>query len=348
MPLFILVSILVILGLVMIYDSSISQALQDFGDSYYYIRQQLIWLGVGIISAIFFINFNYLKLQKLSGIILIISFLMLLAVFIPGLGETVGGARRWLNLGILTIQPAEVMKLASIIWFSSIFAKKPTIKHLLILDVLAILIMAFLQKDFGSTTVLIITSVAIFLVAGGALWKMLIIGLFALASAAALIFSAPYRIKRILAFLDPFSDPRGYSYHISQMLIALGSGGLFGLGLGQSRQKFYIPEVSTDSIFAIVGEELGLLGATFTILLFAIFIIRGLKIATDVKDRFGQIMATGITVWIGVQAMINMASVVAFSPLTGLPLPFISYGGSALVVNLTAVGILLNISKQSG
>ena len=346
-PLLICVLILVILGLIFVYDVSVIQAFRDFGDSYYYIRQQLIWASLGILSASFFATFNYKNLKKFANVIFLFSLILLLGVFIPGLGSSAGGAHRWLDLKFFTIQPAEIVKLSSVIWFATVFDKKISLKPLGIVLAIVAFIMAFLQKDLGSTVVFIITSILIYIVAGGSLWQIFLSIPVLLTAFIVLIITSEYRKKRVLAFLDPFSDPQGFTYHISQVLVALGSGGILGLGLGQSRQKFYIPEVTTDSIFALVGEELGLFGGVLIISLFSFLVIRGFKIAKESGDNFGKILAAGITTWIGAQAIVNLGSMVSLFPLTGVPLPFISYGGSALVVNLTAIGILLNISKKS-
>ncbi len=348
LPLLIVVILLIIFGLIMVYDSSVVQALKDFGDGNYYIRQQLIWVVIGSALALIFSYLNYSVFKKLALPMLIVSFILLLAVFIPGLGTAAGGAHRWLMLGPVTIQPAEIIKLTGVIFLASIFEKKIRTLPLLILILLVSLITAVLQKDLGSTIVFVATAVSMYFASGGSLLYFLAMLPVGILTGVGLIATSPYRLKRILAYLDPFSDTQGFTYHISQVLIALGSGGLLGLGLGQSRQKFeYIPEVSTDSIFAIVGEEMGFLGGMLLIILFAILIYRGFKIAENCNDNFGKILAIGFTSWLGIQAIINLSAMVALLPLTGVPLPFISYGGSALVANLTAVGILLNISKRS-
>lgn len=346
-PLLTTVIILVILGLVIVYDVSVAHAYLDFGDSYYYIRQQLIWVLLGLIIGLFFVNFDYHNLKKFAWIGLISSFALLLAVFIPGLGTSSGGAQRWLNLGFATLQPVEVFKLSAVVWLSTMFEKKAKLITLFVLISTAGVIMAVLQKDLGSTTVFGATAVVIYIVSGGSILKILASIPIALVGFLTLILTSDYRQKRFLAFLDPFSEPQGFTYHISQVLLALGSGGLFGLGLGQSRQKFYIPEVTTDSIFAVIGEELGFIGGVFILVLFAIFIMRGMHIASNASDNFGKILSAGITGWLGIQAIVNLGAMVAFLPLTGVPLPFISYGGSALVINLAAVGILLNVSRNS-
>ncbi len=342
------VGILVIFGLVMVYDASAIQGLRDFKDSYYYIRQQLIWVVLGLFSLFFFSFFKYTKFKKIAFPLLLISLGLLVAVFIPGLGISGGGAHRWLKLGPGTIQPAEIIKLTGVIFLSAIFEKRTRILPFLILLGIVTLTTAVLQKDLGSTIVFVLTSLIIYFGSGGAIWHLLAILPIGVVGFLGLVLTSSYRSKRILAFLDPFSDTQGFTYHISQVLIALGSGGFLGLGLGHSRQKFeYIPEVTTDSIFGIVGEELGFLGSIFLITLFVILILRGLRISKECPDRFGKILSLGLTTWLGLQAAINLSSMIALLPLTGVPLPFISYGGSALLVNLTAVGILINISKQS-
>lgn len=348
LPLLISIFILVVFGLIMVYDSSVIQGLKDFRDSYYYIRQQLIWVVLGMVSMIFFTIFDYKKLRVYSLPLVLLSFLMLMAVFIPGLGVAGGGAHRWLRLGPITIQPAEIIKLTGVIFLAALFEKKARLVPFLILVSGVSFVTAVLQKDLGSTIVFVATAAFLYFAANGPIWHFLVSLPVVGAALFALISTSVYRSKRILAFLDPFSDPQGYTYHISQVLIALGSGGLFGLGLGHSRQKFeYIPEVSTDSIFGVIGEELGFVGACLLLLLFITLLLRGFRIAQNCQDNFGKILALGITSWLGIQVIINLSSMIALLPLTGVPLPFISYGGSALVANLTAVGILLSISKQT-
>lgn len=348
LPLLLTAGILVVFGLLMVYDASAIKGLNDFKDNLYYIRQQLIWMVLGVFSLIFFTKFDYRKFKVLAVPLLSFSLLLLIAVFFPGLGVAGGGAHRWLKLGSATIQPAEIVKLTGVIYLAVLFEKKIKVAPFLILVSGVTFITAVLQRDLGSSAVFVFTAFAIYFAAGGALWHFLLTIPVGIASVAGLVLTSGYRSKRILAFLDPFSDPQGYTYHILQVLIALGSGGLFGLGLGHSRQKFaYIPEAHTDSIFAIIGEELGFIGGIFTVSLFAVLLMRGFKIAQNAEDNFGKILGLGLTSWLGIQAIINLSSMTSLLPLTGVPLPFISYGGSALVANLTAVGILLNISRQN-
>lgn len=339
---------LILFGLLMVYDSSVIQGINDFKDGLYYIRQQLIWVSVGTFSMLFFARFDYRRFKFLAVPLLAFSLILLMAVFIPGLGVSGGGAHRWLRFGGITLQPAEIIKLTSVIYLAVLFEKKIKLLPFLVLVTGVSLITAVLQKDLGSTMVFVVTSAVIYFAAGGSIWHFIVSVPAVLLALGGLIFTSSYRSKRVLAFLDPFSDPQGFTYHISQVLIALGSGGLFGLGLGHSRQKFeYIPEANTDSIFAIIGEELGFAGGVFVIIMFALILNRGFRIAQNCSDNFGKILALGLTSWLGIQAIINLSSMTSLLPLTGVPLPFISYGGSALVANLTAVGILLNISRQN-
>lgn len=347
LPLIAVVGVLVVFGLVMVYDASPVQSLNNFGDSYYYIKQQLIWVSLGFFSMLFFTQFDYRKLKVLALPLVYISFFLLLAVFIPALGISGGGAHRWLRIGQVTFQPAEIIKLTGIIFLATLYEKRVRFFPTLALITSVTFITAVLQRDLGSSIVLVASCAILYFAAGGAIWHFLVALPVVAVALWVLVATSAYRVKRILAFLDPFSDSQGFTYHILQVLIALGSGGLFGLGLGNSRQKFeYIPEISTDSIFAVVGEEFGFMGASILIILFAIFILRGIRIAQNCPDNFGRILGIGLISWLGIQTIINLSSMVALLPLTGVPLPFISYGGSALVANLTAVGILLNISKN--
>lgn len=338
---------LVFVGVMIVYDASVVHSFRDYGDNYVYIRQQLIWVVLGIIGMIGASLFPYQNYKVLGQWMFWVSLGLLMAVLVPGLGVGAGGAHRWLNLGVVTIQPAEIIKLTSVIYLAALFEKRTEIKPFLLLVGGVTFVIGVLQKDMGSAIVYFLTCLLLYIISGARLkyiWWLIpgSIGAF-------LVFTltSVYRQKRLLGFLDPFSDPQGYTYHISQVLIALGSGGLFGLGLGQSKQKFeFIPEVSTDSIFAIVGEEFGLVGAILMISLFTFLVYRGFVIASEVGNRFGGLLAYGLIFWLAVQTLVNLGAMVSVIPLTGVPLPFVSYGGSALLSNMIAVGILLNISKN--
>ncbi len=345
-----LVSVLIVtaLGLVMVYDASVVQGYKDYADKYYYIKQQLVWALLGISVMVVASFFKYTNYKKMGLALFLGSFTLLVGVLIPGLGSSAGGAHRWLNLGVITVQPAELIKIASIIFFASLFEKKVRTPFFLGVVTAVVVVVGFLQKDLGTSIVFFLSSLAMYVVAGAKLSFLLTMTPVALGAFILFIATSDYRRQRILAFLDPFADPQGYTYHILQVLIALGTGGFFGLGLGQSRQKFeYIPEVTTDSIFAIIGEEFGFIGATTLIILLSIIVWRGFKIADKCNDRFGKLLAVGLSAWLGIQILINLGAMVSLIPLTGVPLPFISYGGSALLANLAAVGILLNISRYN-
>ena len=333
-------------GVIMVGNASVVEAFRDFGDKFYYLRQQIIWALLGLSAFFVFSFFDYRKLKKLALPLILFSFITLILVLIPGIGTKALGARRWLALGFFSFQPSELTKLTFILYLSSFFAsKKKFWPFLFVLAALLLLIM--LQPDLGTAVILAVTSLIIYFTSGAPLLLIGLTGFLGLAGGAGLIFSSAYRRERLMTFLDPSRDPLGASYHIRQILIAIGSGGLFGVGLGQSRQKHeYLPEASTDSIFAVVAEELGFLGAVSILIIFLLLVWRGIRIAKEAPDDFGKLLAVGITTWIGFQALVNLSAMVALVPLTGVPLPFISYGGSSLVLSLTAMGILVNISKQ--
>jgi cell division protein FtsW len=337
---------LTVFGIVMVGNASVVEAFRDFGDKFYYLRQQLIWAVFGLLAFVVFSFFDYRKLRKLALPLMLFSFVSLILVLIPAIGIKSLGARRWLSLGFFSFQPSELTKLAFVLYLSSFFAsKKKFWPFLFVLGALLMLIM--LQPDLGTAVILAATGLVVYFVSGGSLFLISLAGLFGLLSGAALIFFSSYRRERFLTFLNPARDPLGASYHIRQILIAIGSGGLFGVGLGQSRQKYeYLPEATTDSIFAVIAEELGFVGAISLLVLFLLVVWRGMRIAKEAPDDFARLLAVGITAWIGFQALVNLSAMVAIVPLTGVPLPFISYGGSSLVLSLTAMGILVNISKQ--
>lgn len=345
-PLLFAVLGLVIFGVLMVFNASSVDAIKTFGDQFYFARRQALW-GIVAISAMFGFSFVPYTILRLVAIpIFAIAILLLVAVLIPGFGVASLGASRWLELGPVSLQPGEFAKLALIIFLAMLLAQR---QHLLpfLGTVLLVGGLVMLQPDLGTTGVLVAIGIILYFAAGAPIWYFLgLLPLVAL-STLILVLTSTYRKERLLTFLNPNNDPLGASYHIRQILLALGSGGLFGVGLGQSRQKYlFLPEPMTDSIFAIIGEELGFIGATAVVLAFIFVIWRGLVIAGHSEVPFGKLLALGITAWIGVQAFVNIAAMVAIVPLTGLPLPFISYGGSSLIVMLAGVGMLLNISKH--
>ncbi|AFS78311.1 stage V sporulation protein E [Gottschalkia acidurici 9a] len=353
--------LLTFIGVIMVFSSSWPDGLDKMGNGYFYLKKQLVAAILGFGAMIFFMNFDYKNLYKLSRIIFAIAVVSGLLIITP-LGTTLGTtAKRWVNLGFTTFMPSDVIKLGSIIFFAAFLSKrkeniqdfkKGFIPSMIIVGFVCGLII--IQKDLGTTATLAFTLVIMFFVSGAKIQHLSMVGVsgtIALALAIIQPFADAgerYRIKRVTTFLDPFKDIQGDGWQVVQSLYALGSGGLFGLGLGKSRQKFfYIPEPYNDFIFAIIGEELGFLGCATVILLYALVIWRGIKIALNAKDFFGCILATGITTLITVQSLIHMAVVTSSMPTTGIPLPFISYGGTSLMTYMAIAGILLNISRHT-
>lgn len=347
--------VLVAIGLLAIYDATVVSALRDFHDRLFYFKNQLIWASLGSISLFFFSLFDYHRLLKLSHFILAASILTLILVLVPFIGTQILGARRWINIGTFSFQPSEFAKLAIIFYETSIITKLAKYKASLIdfvvvlfLPALFAAVLVLVQPDLGTALILLTLTLIIYFIGGGPIKHFLLMIPVLIAIAAAAVISQPYRLARLESFLDPTHDPQGASYQISQIIIALSSGKLFGVGIGGSRGKFdFIPEVHSDSIFAIIVEELGFIGGVILISIFLFLISRGIKIARSAPDLQGKILAMGIVALIATQSLFNLASTVALVPLTGVPLPFISYGGSSLFVTLTAIGVLANIRKQS-
>ena len=342
-------------GVVMVYSSSAVSAYVNFNDSYYFFKRQLVWGALGFIAMLFTLTIDYHVWRKLATPALLVTVVLLILVLIPGLGKVVNGARRWLGFGSLYLQPSEIAKISMVLYSSANLARhqekitsflKGLLPQLVILLVIFGLILK--EPDLGTALVIGGTVFVMLFAAGARLSHLASLGFVGVVGIIAAIILEPYRLKRLLAFSNPWADPLDTGYHIIQSLYALGSGGLFGVGLGRSREKFlYLPEPHTDFIFAILGEELGFIGTIAVILLFFLFAWRGFKIAIAAPDIFGSLLATGITTMIVVQALMNIAVVTASMPVTGIPLPFISFGGSALIFTLAGVGILLNISRYA-
>lgn len=340
---------LTLFGLFMIYDASSFIAFRDFGDKYHYLKGQFFWVVIGFFAMGFFSYFDYKKLYNLSLPILLSAIGLLVLVFVPGIGVHLMGARRWINLGFSLLQPSEFVKLALAIYLASWLSSKEKGRltaFLLLLGLIVFLVM--LQPDMGTTIVIILEALIVFFLSGGNIAYFGAILPIITVVGFILIKLSPYRLKRLETFFDLNQTAADSSYHVRQILIALGSGGIFGVGLGNSLQKYaYLPETTTDSIFAIIAEELGFIGAGLLIVIFMIIIWRGFVIATKAKDNFGKLLAGGIISFLAVQIIINLSAQTVLIPLTGIPLPFISYGGSALIVDLSAIGILINISRKS-
>jgi len=351
-----MVILLSLFGIIMIASSSMVISLERFGTNYHYASRQIISFAVGIVALLITYNIDYRFWKKNAFWLFLITVLLLFLVFVPGIGHQFGGAQRWIGFGSVIFQPSEIIKLSFIIYLAAWLDKKgENIKNFLFGFLPFIILIAFIgfliikQPDLGTMLVIILTAALMVFVSGANLWH-LSIGAAALAIIVAiLIKAAPYRIQRLLVFLNPALDNQGAAYHINQALLAIGTGGLWGLGFGQSRQKYlYLPQAHTDSIFAIIAEELGFIRVGLVLLVFFFLGFRGYKIAKNAPDNFSRLLAIGITSWILIQAFINIASMLNLLPMTGVPLPFISFGGSALIVLLAATGIMLNIAKHSG
>ncbi len=351
-----LVTIIILFGLVMLSSATSVLGYSKFGDSYWYLKHQIL-LGClpGLILFFIFSNINYRNFKKSIFLWFFLSLVLLLSVFMPVIGTNLGtGSRSWIYFFGFSIQPTEIVKLLFIFFLAGWLEKKRNqirsfsrgfIPFILYVAIVSLLII--LQPDIGTLSIFLVIVLAIYFLAG-APWKyLLLIISTALAGLWALIKIAPYRLRRLMVFLHPASDPQGIGYHINQALLAIGSGGWLGLGLGNSRQKFqYLPEVAGDSIFAIVGEELGFVVSFLLVVLFIWLFIRIMKIARQAPDQFGYLLATGIGVWLMGQFFINAGAMLGLMPLTGLPLPLVSYGGSSMMIVMAALGVVVNISKQ--
>ena len=352
-----LISVVIIslFGVLMIYSSSYIWAEYKFNDPYKFLKSQLIFLILGYIIMFIVSKINYQKYQKYSNIIFGICFILLVLVLIPGIGTVRNGSRSWFGVGGFGIQPSEFTKLGLII-FTSKYLKNNN-KELRdikkgVLPILIVLMLVFglimLQPDFGTGVVIVISIVALLFVSGVKMNFFIKIGLLGLVGVVVLIIIAPYRMERIVSFLNPWSDPLGSGFQIIQSMYAIGPGGLLGLGFGNSIQKhFYLPEPQTDFIFSIISEEFGFMGILIVSSLFITIIYQGIKISMKCEDAFGKYLAFGITFSLAFQTLLNLMVVVGLIPVTGITLPFLSYGGSSLLITLLSMGILLNISKST-
>lgn len=349
------VVLLVLIGIMMVFSSSYYYALEHENNKFHYLTRDVFFAGVGFIAMLITMNVPYTFYRKISRPMMVVSIILLALLFVKPFGKTVNGATRWLDIGPTTLMPSEVAKFAVIIFVADLLERKRHVIHkfkeglLPFLGLIMVLAGLIIKQPNLSTAItismLIITMV---FVAGARLTHLFGLGLMGVAAIVAAIILEPYRMKRFMTFLDPFKDPQGDGYQVVQSLYALGTGGLSGVGLGKSTlNKLYIPEPQNDFIFATIGEELGWIGGICIMLIFLTLIYRGVKIALNARDYFGSLLATGITALISIQVMINIAVATSSMPVTGLPLPFISYGGNFLVLLLALMGILLNISKST-
>lgn len=346
-----IVAILTVFGLIAVYSASFVKSLVDTGDPYYYFVRQTIWAFGGAIGMLIIARFDYRRLQPLAVPLMLLTLALLVTVILVGVEG--GGARRWIGIGELTLQPAEFAKLTVTIYLAAWLASRGSslrswehglLPFVLIIGAVSALIL--LQPNLGTTLIVLAITVTMFWVAGASIVQMAALLGSGLVAITLLALGAGYRAERITAFLHAEKDPDGIGFQTLQALIAIGNGGIAGLGLGASRAKFfYLPESHTDGIFAIIGEELGLLAGLSLLLLYILLMVRGYQIARRARDEFGQLVATGITTWVAVQALLNIGGILRVIPLTGVPLPFISYGSNAIVALLLAMGVLISISR---
>lgn len=340
--------LLTFIGLFFIFDASSVSAFRNTGDSLYFLKLQAMWMVIGVGAMVFFSYFDYHRLYFLAFPALVVTIILLIAVLIPGIGSQVLGARRWINLGFFSLQPSEIAKFGVILYLCSWFRYKERNRFgsfLLLLGFVMALIM--IQPDMGTAIIIMGLFVTLYYLAGNNLSHLFFLTPILVGVSIILIKIAPYRLKRLTVFLDPNSDPMGIGYHVNQIFISLSGGGLFGRGLSASRQKYqFLPEAHTDSIFAIIGEEIGFIGSVVLIGLFLVLLSNIYLVAKNSKDRFGQLFAGSVFSLMALQISINLGSMVGVMPLTGVPLPFISYGGSSLLVFFSLMGVVLNIAKK--
>ena len=343
-------------GLVMISSSSVVLSYEKYGNNYYYLTKQFTSLLVGLVAMIVLTMLDYHVYKKLALFGLISALVLLCLVLIPGVGKSLQGASRWIHIGPIFFQPSELAKLAFLIYLAAWFDRKGNQVKSLFSGFLPffglVMLLAFLilkQPDMGTAVVFVTSVFAVYFAAGAQIYHLVLSAALGISAFGTLIYTSSYRLDRLKVFLNATDESSlGIGYHVKQIAIAIGSGGWLGLGFGESRQKFlYLPEPFTDSIFAISVEELGFFRATLILAVFLLIAYRGYMVAKNAPDNFGKYLAVGITTWLVVQAFLNIGAMLGIIPLTGIPLPFLSYGGSSLVVTLAAAGILLNVSKQA-
>lgn len=345
---------LLVLGMTMVLSTSYLHSQERYGDGTYFFRKQAIAMSVGIAALVSCSMLPATLYRRLAYPLLGLSLITLILVLIPGIGVSRGGARRWMMFLGFAFQPSELAKLSIVIYLAHSMAKKQekirtfavgVLPHLIVSGVFAALLL--LEPDFGTALILTMLLYSMLFMGGVRVSHLLATGLLALPALAYIALTAEYRLRRLMTFLDPWSDPTGSGFHVIQSLIAFGSGQWLGRGLGESRQKLlYLPEAHTDFVYSVIGEELGLIGALVVLALFGVIIVRGLRLTGRIEEPFDQYLAFGLTVLLGLQALIHMGVVMGLMPTKGLVLPFISYGGSAMMINLIEAGILLGLSRR--
>jgi len=348
-PLFFLISSLIIIGIIFISISSLTEANSTIGDKFFFLRKQGFWLLVSLVVFYITSKIKIETVQKLSSVIYLFSIVSLILVLIPGLSNQTLGARRWLNLGIFSFQPSEILKLSSIIFFASHFSKEQfrNFKNL-ILYLVGPFILIILEPNLSTAILITAIVISIFYLSGGKILPLFFLCLTIIGLSLILILTSPYRSARLQTLLNPQNNTESTSYHSNQIILSLSSGGFFGKGFANSDQKYkFLPKISTDSILAIIGEETGFLGISVIIFIYIYLISYLLKISSLITDQFQSLIVSGTACWIAYQCLINISAVAAIIPLTGVPLPFISYGGSSLITLFTAIGLVRNIEKRN-
>lgn len=348
LPLITIPLILSLVGLIFIFEASAVNSSRQFGDSLHYLKSQGVWIFLGLIVMGLFSFIDYKKLYFLSFISLIFTIILLVVVLIPGVGSKIGGARRWIDFGFFSLQPTELAKFSIIIYLSSWFSKKEKNRFLPFIFLICFLVfLTILQPDMGTAIIIFLISLVIYYFSGAQFMDFVYIFGGSLVSIYFLIKLSPYRFNRLTAFLNPSVDTLGISYHINQIFISLSSGGFFGRGFGASRQKYlFLPEAHTDSIYAIIGEEYGFLGGLILIGLYFIFVYKIYHLIRLAPDRLSKLILIGIFAFFNLQFIINLAGMTGLFPLVGVPLPFLSYGGSNLLISYALIGIMLNIERR--
>jgi len=355
MALAFLIAVFNLFGLVMVMSASSVVALDEFGSPWHYVVRQAIWALIGTLALVAIAYTDYHLWRRVATPLLVGSLVLLGLVLVPGIGVEANGATRWLGFGSITLQPSELVKLTVLVWVADLLARRASLMRntratlrpvLVVLAVISVLVMA--QPNLGTTIVVAAIALTLCFVAGAPLRALLGWATVAMTAATTLALMADYRRGRMVGFLDPWADPLDTSYQNIQSLVGLASGGLAGTGLGASRAKWgFLPFAHTDFVFAIIGEELGLVGATVTVGLFVLLTIVGIRIALHAPDRFGLLVAVGVTSWFGVQAFVNIGAVIGILPITGMPLPFVSAGGSSLLFGMMGAGLLLSVARQT-
>ena len=347
--------ILIMLGIVMVYSTSAIYAKETYGDSAYFLKRHLVYLCLGLLLSGWVLTVEPQQIRRWSKPLMAFTLLLLLAVLVPGVGHKVSGARRWFRLGWVSLQPSEFAQTAVILYLADLLTRKRSqlenffhgmLPPLIVVGITILLILA--EPDLGTSVATATVALILLFIAGVPLKVLAPILLSAIPAVAGLVMMKPYRVRRIVSYLNPWADPEGAGFQLIQSLVALGSGGLFGVGLGESRQKlFYLPAAHTDFIFSVIGEELGFIGATVILILLGFLFWYGIRLALSAPDGFGLLVGLGIVMLLALETLVHIGVATGAIPTKGLPLPFISYGGSSLIANLVSIAVLLNVARPS-